>query len=139
MQPNMAYKHYIENTIFTSSPEELTLILYNGLVKFILQAKLAIERKDIRMAHDCIIKAKRILINFENTLDLKYEVSKHLFTMYEYMMKRLTEANIKKDTAILEESLGLATEMRDTWLQAMKTSKEKLIVNDEDNTKSCFA
>lgn len=123
MPLNMPYNQYKENSIFTSSPEELTLALFNGLVKFIMQAQLAIEEKDMGKAHNCIIKSKKILLNFMNTLDMKYEVSKGMLTLYEYMYKRLTDANIKKDRDILEEVLGFAKEMRDTWFQAMKISK----------------
>jgi len=113
----------METSIFTSSPEELTLMLYNGLIKWIMQAQLSIVGKDMGKAHDYIVRAKKILLNFENTLDMKYEVSKSLLSMYEYMVKRLTEANIKKDTGILAELLILAKEMRDTWSQAMKIAK----------------
>ena len=98
-------------------------MLYSGLVRFITQAQLAIEGKDMGKAHDCIVKAKKVLINFVNTLDMKYEVSNSLLPMYEYMIRRLTEANIKKDGTILEEILGYAKEMRDTWSQAMKIAK----------------
>ena len=123
------YEKYQENMIFSSSPEELTLMLYNGLVKFIAQAQLAIEKKDMARVHDCIVKAKKILINFENTLDMEYEVSKDLLPLYEYMEKRLTEANIKKDKTILEEVLGLSEEMRNTWSKAMEvsTSQNKVL------------
>lgn len=123
MALNMQYEKYFENSVLTSSREELTLLLYGGLVKFIMQAQLAIDGHDTEKAHNCIIKAKKILISFQNTLDMKYEVSKDLFMLYEYMYRRLTEANIKKDKEMLGEVLGFAKEMRDTWVQAMKLAK----------------
>ena len=107
-------------------------MLYNGLVKFITQAQLAIEKNDMARTHDCIVKAKKILINFENTLDMKYEVSKSLLPLYEYMVKRLTEANIKKDKTILVEILGLAEEMRNTWSEAMEILKSQNKTLHED-------
>jgi flagellar biosynthetic protein FliS len=119
----MPYEKYMENSILFLSPEELTLMLYKGLVKFIKQAQLAITEKDMSRAHDCIVQAKKILISFENTLDMKYEVSESLLKMYEYMIKRLTQANVKKDNTILTEILGFAEEMRDTWSQAIKIYK----------------
>lgn len=100
-------------------------MLYNGLIRFIMQAQHAIKQEDMDKAHGCIVKAKKILINFENTLDMKYEVSKALLPMYEYIIRRLTEANVEKDNAVLEELLGYAKEMRDTWFQAMKLSKSQ--------------
>lgn len=123
MPQNKLFEKYREIAIFSSSPEDQMLMLYSGLVRFIMHAQYAIEDKDMSKTHNCIVKAKKILINFVNTLDMKYEVSKNLLPMYEYMIRRLTEANIKKDRTILEEVLGFAKEMRDTWSQAMKISK----------------
>ncbi|HWQ72287.1 MAG TPA: flagellar export chaperone FliS [Desulfitobacteriaceae bacterium] len=117
-------KNYLETIVFTSSPEKLTLLLYTNLVKLIMQAQLAIQEKDLEKVHNCIVKAKKIILNFKNTLNKKYEISQSMLVMYDYMYRRLTEANIKKDRDILEEILGYAREMRDTWSQAM------IIVND---------
>ena len=117
-------KQYTTNSIFTSSPQELTLMLYNALVKFIMQAQHAIEKQNIQTAHNCIIKAKKILLNFQNTLDMKYEVSESMLSMYEYIYKRLTDANIKKDANILAEVLIFAKELRDTWSQAIKIARQ---------------
>jgi flagellar protein FliS len=108
----------------TASPEELTLMLYNGLVKFIMQAQKAIEDKDIQKANECIIRAEDIISEFQATLDMQYELSKGLAMLYDYFMDRLVEANLKKDTAILEEVLHFVKDLRDTWAQAMKLAKQ---------------
>jgi flagellar protein FliS len=118
-----AYNQYKENSIYTSSPEELTMMLYNGLVKFIMQAQVAIEKKDFEKANDSIIRAQEIVSEFQVTLDMKYPVSESLMLLYDYMYRRLIEANIKKNTEILGEILGYAKELRDTWGQAMKIAK----------------
>jgi flagellar protein FliS len=115
---------YLRNVILTSSPEELTLMLYNGLVKFIMQAQYAIDEKRNDKAHNCIIKAQNILLHFSMTLDMNYEVSQGLEQMYDYMYRRLLDANIKKSREILEEVLGFAKELRDAWSQAMKLAKQ---------------
>ncbi|HPD00946.1 MAG TPA: flagellar protein FliS, partial [Acetivibrio sp.] len=57
--------------------------------------------------------------------DMQYEISEELFSLYEYMNRRLLEANIKKDKQILEEVTGYAEELRDTWAQAMKLAKQQ--------------
>ncbi|HHV96001.1 MAG TPA: flagellar export chaperone FliS [Clostridiaceae bacterium] len=119
------YNQYKENTIFTSTPEELTLMLYNGLVKFIMQAQLAIEEKQFEKANSSIIRAQDIVFELQNTLDHKYEISKSLALLYDYMHRRLVDANLSKDKDILEEVLGYATELRDTWAQAMKIAKKE--------------
>lgn len=123
MAINNAYTQYKENSVYTAAPEELTLMLYNGLVKFIMLAQKAVEEKNISKAHDSILRAQDILSEFQATLDMKYEVAKGLASMYDYMQRRLLDANVKKDPAILEEVLGYARELRDTWSQAMKLAK----------------
>lgn len=123
MALNKAYSQYKENSIYTSSPEELTFALYNGLIRFIMQAQLAIDEKNVEKAGNSIIRAQDIIAYFRETLDMKYEVSAGLDAIYEYLYNRLITANIKKDKEILEEVLGFAKELRDTWAQAMKIAK----------------
>lgn len=125
MALNKAYNQYKENSIFTSSPEELTLMLYNGLVRFILQAEAHLDESDLSRASNSIIRAQDIVLYFRSTLDMKYGVSESLDLMYEYMHRRLIEANIKKDKDILTEILGYAKELRDTWTQAMKLARQQ--------------
>lgn len=125
MALNKAYNQYRENSIFTSSPEELTLMLYNGLVRFILQAGAQLDESDLNKAGSSIIRAQDIISYFRSTLDMKYSVAQGLDAVYEYMHRRLVEANIKKDKEILTEILGYAKELRDTWTQAMKLAKQQ--------------
>jgi flagellar protein FliS len=124
MALNKAYSQYKENSVFTSSPEELTFLLYNGLVRFIMQGQLAIDEKDMEKANSSIIRAQDVILYFRETLDMKYEVSAGLDSIYDYLYRRLIEANTKKDRAILDEVLGLVKDMRDTWSQAMKLAKQ---------------
>lgn len=125
MALNKAYNQYKQNSVFTSTPEELTLMLYNGLVKFIMQSQAALDEKDMEKANNSIIRAQDILKNFQATLDMKYEVSETLDLLYDFMYRHLVEANLKKDKAMLEDILGLAKELRDTWQQAMKLAKQR--------------
>lgn len=120
---NNPYAQYKENSVYTATPEELTLMLYNGLVKFILQGINAIEEKNIKKASDCLIRCQDIITEFRATLDMNYEISKSFDSIYDYMYRRLIDANIRKDKAILEEVLGYAKELRDTWQEAMKLAK----------------
>jgi flagellar protein FliS len=123
MIPNKALDSYAQNSIFTASPEELTLMLYNGLVKFIMQAQYSIRENKADKAHDLIMRAQNIIIEFRETLDMNYELSEGLDLIYDYMYRRLIDANVKKDVNILEEVLGFAKELRETWSQAMKLAK----------------
>lgn len=120
-----AYDQYRENSIYTATPEELTLMLYNGLMKFILQAQLAIDEKDLKKASDSMIRAQDIILHFQSTLDMRLDISHNLLLLYDYMYRHLVDANIKKDKEILEEVLGFARELRDTWSQAMKLARKQ--------------
>lgn len=120
-----AYNQYRENSILTASPEELTLMLYNGLVKFIMRALDAVEKNRIEEAHSNIVRAQDIVQEFMLTLDRKYPVAASLELIYDYMLRRLIEANIRKDAEILNEVLNMVRQLRDTWEQAMKLAKRQ--------------
>ncbi len=122
--PN-AYAQYNNSKILTASPAELTLMLYEGAIKFCNIAVVAIEQKDIEKAHINIVKAQKIIDYFRQTLDMKYEVAKDFDRVYVYLERRLIEANMKKDVAILEEVLEHLRSMRDTWKEVMRLNKEK--------------
>jgi len=125
------YNAYKQNSILTASPEELTLMLYNGLIRFILRAQRAIEENDIEKANESIIRAEDIIVEFQSTLDMSYELSKGLFLLYDYMYRRLIDANISKDKEILEEVLHFARDLRDTWAQAMKLAKGQPVKREQ--------
>ncbi|NLK68348.1 MAG: flagellar export chaperone FliS [Clostridiaceae bacterium] len=118
------YNQYKENSVNTAQPEELILMLYNGLVKFIMKAQHAISKNDMQEAHVNIIKSENIVREFIASLDGDYEVSSSLLLVYDYMERRLIEANIQKSMDILDEVLGFAKELRATWEQAMKLAKQ---------------
>ena len=123
MIQNQGYAAYGNSKILTASPAELTLMLYDGAIKFANIAIVAIEKKDIEKAHNNIMKAENIIIEFQSTLDHKYPVAKDFDTVYTYLLQRLRDANLKKDKEMLEEVLGHLRTMRDTWKEVMHTSK----------------
>ena len=122
MNTNMA-NTYKTQQIMTASPQELTLMLYNGAIRFVSESIQAIDRNDMQKAHEANMRAQDIIREFMNTLDMQYEVSQGLDKLYDYLEYRLIQANIKKDKAQLEEAKGLLTELRDTWYQAMKLAR----------------
>ena len=117
------YAQYNNSKVLTASPAELTLMLYEGAIKFCNIAVMAMEKKDVQKAHNNIIRVQRIIEEFRSTLDRKYAVAEDFDRVYVYILKRLLEANIKKDPAILEEILEHLRSMRDTWLEVMKSNK----------------
>lgn len=122
--PN-AYSQYNNSKILTASPSELTLMLYEGAIKFCNVAEVAIEQKDIQKAHDNIVKTQRIIDYLRQTLDMKYPVAQDFENMYMYLSKRLVEANMRKDKAIIEEVLEHLRSIRDTWKEVMRINREK--------------
>lgn len=119
MIQNQGYAAYGNSKILTASPAELTLMLYDGAIKFVNIAITATEKKDVEKAHNNIMKAENIIIEFQSTLDHKYPVAKDFDTVYTYLLQRLRDANLKKDKEILEEVLGHLRTMRDTWKEVM--------------------
>ena len=122
--PN-AYSQYNNSKVLTASPAELTLMLYEGAIKFCNIAIVAVEQKDIEKAHIHIIKVERIIDYFRQTLDMSYPVAEDFERVYSYLSQRLVEANIKKDKEILEEVNGHLRSMRDTWKEVMRINREK--------------
>lgn len=114
---------YKNNTIQTASKAELTLMLYEGAIKFCNIAIMAIEKNDIEKAHNNIVKAKNIIVEFRCTLDFKYAVAQDFDNVYALIYDLLVQANIKKDAQILERALGYIREMRDAWKEVMKNGK----------------
>ena len=123
MSFNKGYAAYANNKITTATPAELTLMLYEGAVKFCNMAIVAVENKDIEKAHNSIMKVQRIIEEFQITLDHKYPVWEDFNNVYEYLLLRLRDANLKKDKEILEEVLGHLRTMRDTWKEVMAKTK----------------
>ena len=120
--PN-AYGQYNNSKILTASPAELTLMLYEGAVKFCNIAIVAIGNKEIEKAHIHIQKTERIIDYLRQTLDMKYPVAEDFERIYSYLGQRLIEANIKKDKEILEEVNGHLRYVRDTWKEVMKKGR----------------
>ena len=119
------YNNYAKERILNASPAQLTLMLYDGAIKFCNIAIAAIEKGDVMKAHNNIMKVEKIIGEFRATLDFKYPVAKDFDKVYQYIMDRIVEANIKKDKDILEEVLTHLRTMRETWDEVMKHGKQQ--------------
>ena len=100
-----AYAQYNNSKVLTASPAELTLMLYDGAIKFCNIAEMAVEKSDVPKAHENIRKV------FDN--------------IYTYLERRLVEANVKKDKEILEEINTHLHAIRDNWKEVMKAGAKK--------------
>ncbi len=122
--PN-AYAQYNNSKILTASPAELTLMLYEGAIKFGNIAIMAIEEKNIEKAHINIVKTQKIIDHFRMTLDMSYEVAQDFERVYSYLADRLVQADVYKDKEIMEEVCTHLRTMRDTWKEVMRINREK--------------
>ncbi|MEH7392894.1 flagellar export chaperone FliS [Bacillus sp. JJ1474] len=119
------FETYQQNAVLTASPGELTLMLYNGCLKFLNLAKKAVQDNNIEAKHTNLSKAQNIISELIVTLNFDYPISKEMRRLYDYMNRRLIEANIKNDLDIISEVEGLVTEFRDAWKEVIIINRKK--------------
>ncbi len=122
--PN-AFAQYNNNKVLTASPAELTLMLYDGAIKFCNIAIDAVENKNVSKAHTNIVKVENIIAYLRNTLNMDYPVAGEYDRMYDYIQRRLVTANMKKDAEILKEVNDHLHVIRDTWKEVMRINRVK--------------
>lgn len=118
-----AAEEYRRQQVLNAPPEQLTLMLYNGCLKFMDEAISAIEGKKFEDANTFLQKAQRIISEFRLTLNMDYEISHQLLPLYNYVYDRLVEGNIKSDTSKVTEAKEIISELRDAWVEAMKKAR----------------
>ena len=120
-----AAEAYKRQQVLTATPEALTLMLYNGCLKFMDEGIKALkaEKPNYEQANTYLQKAQNIISEFRVTLDMQYDISKQLMPLYNYTYERLVQGNMKSDPAQVEEAKAIITELRDAWMQAMKKAR----------------
>lgn len=121
----MAYDQYRKVSVETVSSGKLLLMLYDGAIKNIDTAQKAIKDQDMNTAHQQLVNAQDILMELMCTLDMNYEVSHSLYSLYEYFYYQLVQANLKKDADILNEVRAFLTDLRNVWEEAAKKAGAK--------------
>lgn len=119
------YATYQTNSVTTALPQDLTLMLYEGLIKFSMLAKRAIQQGLIEQKNTNIQKAQAIVMELQLTLNQSIALSKDLNSLYDYMQGRLIDANVKNDIVAIDEVIGFAEEFRETWKEAMKLARQR--------------
>lgn len=118
------YAQYQTNSVMTASPAEITLMLYNGAIKFCNQAIEAIQKGESKeVSHTYILKAQNIIGELRATLDEKYPIAAEMEVMYRFIYDLLVEANIEKSSQKLEDAAGLIRGFRDVWQEVIKSKK----------------
>ena len=120
-----AAEAYRRQQVLNAPPEQLTLMLYNGCLKFIEEGTQTLKEKKYEAANNSLQKAQRIISEFRLTLNMDYEISHQLLPLYNYVYDRLVEGNIRSDVSKLDEAKGIITELRDAWAEAMKKARSE--------------
>lgn len=118
-----AAEAYRRQQVLNAPPEQLTLMLYNGCLRFIDEGKQSLGEKNYEAANNSLQKAQRIISEFRLTLNMDYEISNQLLVLYNYVYDRLVEGNIRSDTSQIDEARGIIVELRDAWAEAMKKAR----------------
>ena len=124
MATNNPYQQYKQNTVDTKSPGELTLMLYDGCLKFIRRAEEAIQNENIEVKNENLLKAQNIIRELMLTLNTDVAVSQDMMAMYDYILNQLVEANMKNDLDALKEAAKYTEDFRDTWKEVIKIDRQ---------------
>ena len=127
MAMNNPYTQYKENSINSATPAELTLMLYNGAIKFTKLAKINMESKNLAEVSINLIKSQDIIDELNLTLNMDYDISQELRSLYIFIKEQLIDANIQKDISILDDVIPIMEGMRDTWKEAMEIMKKQKV------------
>jgi|SRR3712207_1789275 len=121
------YNAYKTNSVNYASKEQLLLMIVDGAVKFAKIGRQAIVDKNIMKAHENLVKTQDIFYELMASLDVSKggQWANDLMRLYDFIVKRLSMANIKKDVAIMDEVIPLIEDIRDMWYEAYKVSKQK--------------
>lgn len=125
MATHNPYQAYQQNSVTTASPGELTLMLYNGCLKFIGKAITAIENNNISERNNNIQKAQNIIRELMVTLNMDMEISNNMILLYDYMLEQLINANVNNNVQALKDAEALVKEFRDTWKQVIQINRQK--------------
>ncbi|WP_160687322.1 flagellar export chaperone FliS [Clostridium sp. C2-6-12] len=119
------YNVYKNNSVNYASKEQLLLMLVDGAVKFAKIARQAMLDKDIKKAHENVVKTEDIFIELMATLDTSAgKWAENMFAVYRFINEKLFEANMKKDVAIMDEVMPLIEDVRDIWYAAEKKARK---------------
>jgi flagellar protein FliS len=112
-----AAQNYLKTKVFTATPEQLQLMLYDGAIRFGEQARAALDARNYEQSYNMIARVQRIITEMHSSLrpDVSPDLCKKMSALYNYIYRRLVEANVEHKTASLDEALQLLRYQRETW------------------------
>lgn len=127
-RPQDAYRR---QDIMTASPVDLIVMLYDALKKNLVLGQRAIEKNDVPGAHKYLIKAQLIVSELINSLDMNYEIADELLQLYEFALKNLEQANLKKDAEPLGPVIEMVDEIREAWKEVSLMNRGNAQLGEE--------
>jgi flagellar protein FliS len=120
-----AYQVYRQTQAQTAAPGELVVMLYRGAIRFVAASIDALDKRDIQQSHDSLVRAQAIIGELVETLDVQRggEIAERLMSIYEYLNRRLLEANLHKDAAPAREVERFLRELLPAWEEAARQAK----------------
>lgn len=119
---------YKREAVYTSSPGDLVVMLYDGCLKQLKMGCMYIEDKNIEGAHKCLCKAQEFIGELVKSLDLSYDISENLLMLYEFMMSEIRDANLEKSVERVNPVIEMLTELRGAWDTARRTVGQRTYV-----------
>jgi len=113
-----ASEQYLASSVLTASPEQLQLMLYDGAIRFAQQAREALQNKDWETCCEKLIRAQRIINEMQNGLrpEVNPSLCEQLSALYNFIFRRLVDANISHRVEPLDEALQILRHQRETWV-----------------------
>ena len=124
---NQYVKQYQKSSIETASREQILIMLYDGAIQFLNKAKIAMENKEHEAIHNNLIGAQNIIQEFINSMDREVapQLAENLISLYEYFLRRLVQANMKRQIEPIDEVLKYLKSLKATWEQAIILSQKE--------------
>lgn len=129
---NQYVKQYQQSSIQTASREKILIMLYDGAIQFLNKAKIALQDNNIEETHNNLIGAQKIIQEFINSMDREAapQLAENLISLYEYFLRRLTQANMKKEVEPIDEVLRYLKSLKETWEKAIIMAQKEQATAD---------
>ncbi|MCL2221165.1 MAG: flagellar export chaperone FliS [Oscillospiraceae bacterium] len=127
-RPQDAYK---KQDVLTAGPVDLIVMLYDALKKNIVLGKRGILKHDVTLAHKHLVKAQMIVTELINSLDMSYEISNELMSLYDFALTSLVHANTKKDAEPLDAVIDMVDNIREAWKEISSMSRGQVQLGEE--------
>lgn len=108
---------YQKNLVYSATPIQIVLMLYDGMIGSIEKGKVACSDKNYFELNACFLKAQQLIAELIHSLDMEKggEIAQHLYNLYEFFYEQIVLVNLTKDVSQIEPSLMMIKELREGW------------------------